>query len=293
MDSKQGALYTILVLGGIGLLAVSCSGSDEKNAHHAAMGQHAGAVGHHEAGEERHEGSISHGGASAGHKMHWSYSGEAGPADWGSLKEEYSLCGSGERQSPIDISTVTITDLPKIQFHYQPSPLAISNNGHTIKVSYAPGSYITVDDKRYDLLQFHFHTPSEHAVGGKHYDMVAHLVHQSVDGQLAVVGVMFDAGSTQNTTIAKLWDHMPDKTGETNSEPEVQINAADLLPRDLTYFNYSGSLTTPPCSQGVNWMVLATPITASTAQVERFSDIFPLSTRPVQPLNERVVNASN
>jgi carbonic anhydrase len=286
MDSKQGALYTILVLGGIGLLAVSCSDSDEENGHHAATEQHAGSIGHHEAGEERHE-------ASAGHGMHWSYSGETGPASWGSLKDEYSLCGTGERQSPIDISTVTITDLPKIQFHYQSSPLAISNNGHTIKVSYAPGSYITVGDKRYDLLQFHFHTPSEHSVGGKHYDMVAHLVHQSVDGQLAVVGVMFDAGSTQNATIAKLWGHMPEKTGETNSEPEVKINAADLLPRDLTYFNYSGSLTTPPCSQDVNWMVLATPVTASTAQVERFSDIFPLSTRPVQPLNDRVVNASN
>lgn len=293
MDSKKGALYTILVLSGIGLLAVSCADSDDDDGQHAATRQHVQSSEPHESAETRREALDAHGAAKGdAHKMHWGYAGEGAPFLWGGLKEEYALCGTGRRQSPIDISTVTITDLPEIKFNYQPSPLAISNNGHTIKVSYAPGSYVSVGGKRYDLLQFHFHAPSEHTVGGKAYDMVAHLVHQADDGQLGVIGVMFAAGS-DNDSIAELWAHMPEKRGVTNSVPDVMINAAELLPGDFTYFNYSGSLTTPPCSEGVNWMVLATPNTVSKAQLRRFTDIFPLSTRPVQPLNGRVVKVSN
>ena len=292
MDSKQGALYTILILGGIGVLAVSCSDSDDVNEHQVMAEKHAAADEHAPAME--HETAPAHMPAAVpGHEVHWGYDGEGAPFLWGDLKGEYKLCGIGKHQSPIDISTVTITDLPNIEFNYQPSPLAISNNGHTIKVSYAPGSYITVAGKQYDLLQFHFHAPSEHTIGGKAYDMVAHLVHQAADGQLGVIGVVFKAGDTMNNTIAKLWSNMPEKIGMTNSVPDVMINAADLLPKDFTYFNYSGSLTTPPCSEGVNWMVMATPLPISTAQVEQFTNIFPLSTRPVQPLNGRVVNLSN
>lgn len=280
MDSKKGALYTILILGGIGLLAVSCSDSEPDKGHEQASAEHGSAQ-------------QGHASAQAEHAVHWGYEGAGGPANWGELKEEFALCDTGRQQSPIDISTVTVTALPEIRFHYQDSPLVISNNGHTIKVSYAPGSYIVVDDKQYDLLQFHFHTPSEHTLGGKAYDMVAHLVHQAEDGQLGVIGIMFEAGSKDHETIGQLWRHMPKKTGMTNSVPEVMINVAELFPLDDAYYQYSGSLTTPPCSEGVNWMVMASPSTVSQAQVQRFADVFPLSTRPVQPLNGRAVFVSN
>ncbi len=292
MDSKKGALYTILILGGIGLLAVSCSDSDEDEDRHAAVEQHAQPAEHD--ADEGHDQTVQPPvGAAAGHEVHWGYECAGAPYLWAGLKDEYATCATCKRQSPIDISAVSITQLPDIKFNYQPSPLAISNNGHTIKVSYAPGSYITVDGKQYDLLQFHFHSPSEHTLGGKAYDMVAHLVHQAADGQLGVIGIMFEAGVIGNDSIAQLWQHMPVEAGVTNSVPEIMINAADLFPLDDTYFNYSGSLTTPPCSEGVNWMVLAAPSSVSEAQVKQFTDIFPLSARPVQPLNGRVVNVSN
>jgi carbonic anhydrase len=298
MDSKKGALYTILILGGIGVLAVSCSDSDEVD-EHGGMEQHSPVGERHDMDERDHEtearadAEAVHDGDGQGRAVHWGYEGAGAPYLWAGLKDEYAVCATGKQQSPIDITAVTVTQLPDIEFNYQASPLAISNNGHTIKVSYAPGSYITVDGKRYDLLQFHFHSPSEHTIGGKAYDMVAHLVHQAADGRLGVIGVMFKAGTIGNDRIAQLWQHMPVETGVTNSVPEVMINAADLFPLDDTYFNYSGSLTTPPCSEGVNWMVLAAPSAISEAQLQQFTDLFPLSTRPVQPLNGRVVNVSN
>ncbi len=306
MDAKQTALTTVLVLGGLGVLVSSCSDSDD--GHHgeqAAGGKHAAPAAGHGAGHapmaahhseamKGHHASMAaahHG--SAHHTVHWAYEGEGGPWNWGSLKSEFSACDAGMSQSPIDISQVTVGTLPAIEFNYSESPLEIVNNGHTIQANYAPGSSITVDGKQYELLQFHFHAPSEHTIGGKAYDMVAHLVHKAEDGQLGVIGVMFKAGDEVNSTIGKLWLNMPEKSGVTKQVPGVKINAADLLPVDLTYFNYSGSLTTPPCSEGVNWMVLATPQNISVEQVKQFTNLFSLSTRPVQPLNGRVVRLSN
>ncbi len=311
MDSKQGALYIILVLGGIGLLAVSCSDSDDTDSHsamvghvksvesadHKAVDMHASPMTKTEAHAptSKHEPAKTHVAAAhvPGHEVHWGYQGEGAPFLWGDLKAEFELCGTGKRQSPIDISSVTITELSDIEFNYKDSPLEIANNGHTIQVNYLSESYITVAGKRYDLLQFHFHAPSEHTVGGKRYDMVAHLVHKAADGQLGVIGVMFEEGDKMNNDISKLWLNMPEKAGVTTAVSDVIINAADLLPKDFTYFNYSGSLTTPPCSEGVNWMVLATPNTIAKEQVKQFTKLFPSSTRPVQPLNGRVVNVSN
>ncbi len=243
-----------------------------------------------------HHAGMAKGNAAMGaahHATHWSYEGEGAPWNWGSLKSEFTTCDEGMSQSPIDISQATIGTLPAIEFNYSESPLEIVNNGHTIQANYAPGSFISVGGKQYELLQFHFHSPSEHTIGGKAYDMVVHLVHKSADGQLGVVGILFKAGDNVNSTIGKLWLNMPEKSGSTVQVPGVKINAADLLPVDLTYFNYSGSLTTPPCSEGVNWMVLATPQSISTEQVRQFTDLFPLSTRPVQPVNGRVVKLSN
>lgn len=288
MDAKQTALATIVGLGSLAFLVSTCT--EEKVDSHDV--EHAASVGHsapaHALKADGH--APSH---STAHAAHWAYEGDGGPWSWGELKSEYATCGTGKSQSPIDISPVMLTTLSDIEFNYKTSPLEITNNGHTIQVNYAAGSYITVADKRYDLLQFHFHSPSEHTVGGKAYDMVAHLVHKAADGQLGVVGVMFKAGDKVNNTIAKLWLNMPITAGVTTAVASVQVNAADLLPVDSTYFNYSGSLTTPPCSEGVNWMVLATPQMLAVDQVKQFTNLFPLSTRPVQPLNGRTVEASN
>ena len=293
MDAKQAALTTVVVLGGFAVLVSSCSDNDDghqASAKHEAPAAHAETAHAAAAGHAPMAAAPAHGG---GHAVHWSYDGEGGPWNWGALKSEFSACDEGRSQSPIDISPVTITSLSDIEFNYKESPLEIVNNGHTIKINYAPGSSITVAGKQYDLLQFHFHSPSEHTIGGKPYDMVAHLVHKAADGQLGVVAVLFKAGSTVNSTIGKLWLNLPEQEGVTTQVAGVKINAADLLPPDLTYFNYSGSLTTPPCSEGVNWMVLATPQSVSTEQVKQFTDLFPLSVRPVQPLNGRVVKVSN
>lgn len=226
------------------------------------------------------------------HALHWSYTGDGAPYYWGGLKEEYATCGSGKRQSPIDISSVTVSSLPAIDVDYKDTPLDIVNNGHSIQVNYAQGSSITVGGKRYNLLQFHFHAPSEHTMGGKSYPMVMHLVHKADDGQLAVIGVMIRAGN-ENHMINKIWQHIPATAGESVTVADVSVNAIGLLPRDPTYFDYSGSLTTPPCSEGVHWMFMAAPIDFARGQIEKFTAIYTGNNRPVQPLNGRVVRLSN
>ncbi|MCF6323703.1 MAG: carbonic anhydrase family protein [Gammaproteobacteria bacterium] len=267
-----------VAIGGIAMLTVACSDSDDD--HDAKADDH---------GKATHAEKASH---AVKHADYWAYEGDGAPHAWGVIKEEYATCGDGMQQSPIDISTVTIGPLSKIEFKYRSTPLELVNNGHTIQANYHTGSYITVGGKRYDLLQLHFHAPTEHTVGGKSYDMVAHLVHKAADGQLGVIGVMFKAGD-KNKEIEKLWANMPTESGQTNTVKNTRINALDLLPVDLTYFNYTGSLTTPPCSEGVNWMVMATPASISAKQVKQFTDLFPASVRPVQPLNGRVVRTSN
>ncbi len=281
MEIKRMTFLKGVAIGGIAMLTAACSDSDD---HHESK-----AADH---GKAAHAEKASHAGA-AGHPSHWAYEGNGAPHAWSVIKEEYATCGTGKSQSPIDISTVTISDLSEIEFNYKSIPLELTNNGHTAQVNYHSGSYITVGGKRYDLLQFHFHAPSEHTIGGKGYDMVVHLVHKAADGQLGVIGVLFKAGKDKNKVIDKLWANLPTESGQTNTVKNSRINAIDLLPADLTYFNYSGSLTTPPCSEGVNWMVMATPAPISAKQVKQFTDLFPLSTRPVQPLNGRVVRVSN
>ncbi len=229
--------------------------------------------------------------ASGAHGGHWGYTGDTGPAHWGDLAPEFSLCKQGRRQSPINITGAVAASLPAIKFSYQPVALDVVNNGHTIKVSYAPGSHITVAGKQYELLQFHFHSPSEHEIDGKPADMVAHLVHKAADGQLGVIGVLMKKGAS-NPLMEKILAHLPAHEGE-HEKAAIRINVADLLPGKHGYYHYSGSLTTPPCSEGVNWMVLKTPVEVSAAQVQAFTDIFRHSTRPVQPLNGRRLEVSH
>jgi len=229
----------------------------------------------------------------AAHKaVHWSYSGAGAPQFWGDLKPEFGTCGSGKHQSPIDISTATITALPKIQFDYHATPLRVVNNGHSIQVNYQRGSSVVVDGKRYDLMQIHFHTPSEHTMGGKAYPMVAHLVHKAADGELLVIAVLMQAGAG-NPLIERIWQQLPSEAGQMKIADEQSINVAGLLPKDATYFTYTGSLTTPPCTEGVKWIVLSAPVTVSEAQVDRFAALFPHNARPVEPLNGRTVLFSN
>ncbi len=222
-----------------------------------------------------------------GGKAHWGYEGHDGPAHWGDLSHDYQTCKAGRQQSPVNLAGSQPAALPAIRFHYRPSPLHVVNNGHTIQVNYAPGSYIEVDGKRYELLQFHFHSPSEHQVDGKPADMVAHLVHRAADGQLGVVGVLFHKGE-DNAELSRIWAHLPQHAGE-QTRTMVRVNARNLLPARRTYYQYSGSLTTPPCSEGVNWMVMQDPVSVSAAQVAGFTRIFHKSVRPVQGLNGRKI----
>lgn len=225
---------------------------------------------------------------------HWSYGGSTGPAKWGSLEKDFATCGLGKHQSPIDIreSAVKKADLPPITFDYKPSPLKIIDNGHSIQVNYAPGSFIGVGGQRYELVQFHFHKPSEEKVNGKSYDMVAHLVHRDSAGKLAVVAVLLEKGG-DNPLIKTLWQHLPKEKERETSVDAVNINVADLLPKNTTaYYAFTGSLTTPPCSEDVSWYVLKNPAPISADEIARFGKLYSMNARPVQPLNGREVRAS-
>lgn len=231
-------------------------------------------------------------GSKHGHKKaHWSYTGMGAPESWGELSPEFAECSQGKKQSPIDIqpSQVKTENLSAIKFNYQKAPIRVVNNGHTIKVDYGSGSSITVGKKTYKLLQFHFHSPSEHKIGGKAFDMVAHLVHQAPDGQLGVIAVLMKADGKHNKTINDIWSKMPKEPGDQDGKT---LNVMNILPKDTSYYNYVGSLTTPPCSEGVNWMVLKTPVSISSAQVKQFTQLFPHSVRPTQAANGRITKLS-
>jgi carbonic anhydrase len=217
---------------------------------------------------------------------HWTYEGEDGPEHWGELDEDYAVCGTGRRQSPVDVSVPSEQDLTNIVFHYQPSEVNILNNGHTAQVNYDTGSYIELDGVRYDVAQFHYHAPSEHAVDGKLFAAELHIVHKNADGGLAVVGILLDEGA-QNNAYQPFIDNLPVKESEVH-DAGVTVNAADLLPAVQTTFRYSGSLTTPPCSEGVNWLLMTTPVELSSDQIHALASIFEEgNNRPIQPLNDR------
>ena len=227
-------------------------------------------------------------------KHHWTYSGDTGPAKWAALESEYSACGLGKLQSPIDIrdGVAKKAGLPAIAFDYKPSPLEIVDNGHTIQVNYAPGSFITVEGRRYELVQFHFHKPSEEKINGKSADMVAHLVHKNADGKLAVVAVLLNTGQS-NKLVETLWKNLPPQKEKENAPEAVQVNAADLLPsKTAAYYTFTGSLTTPPCSEGVTWFVLKSPTSISKNEVAQFAKLYPMNARPAQPLNGREIRTT-
>jgi carbonic anhydrase len=217
---------------------------------------------------------------------HWTYEGEEGPEFWGSLDPTYALCVSGRAQSPIDILGAQQTDLVRLTFNYQSSALNIFNNGHTIQVNYDAGSSLVYNETPYELIQFHFHTPSEHTLNGEVFNMELHLVHRDSSGNLAVVGVLLREGEQDNAVFAPIFDNLPAKQGDPQ-QTELTVSATDLLPQEHLYYTYLGSLTTPPCTQGVRWLVLQQPVEISAAQLQAFESIFEHKARPVQPLNNR------
>jgi len=225
-------------------------------------------------------------------EVEWGYEGETGQEFWAELSPEFHLCGEGTQQSPVDIvAAMEYEDSPKVKLKYKKTPLVIKNNGHTIEVEYETGSMLKLDGEEYRLLQFHFHTPSEHTVDGGPFPMEAHLVHINSSGQLAVVGIFMEEGD-ENEFIQTIWDYMPIQEGEMLVE-NTDINVKHFLPDDdEAYFHYAGSLTTPPCSEGVKWFVLNESVEVSAAQIMQFKAIFPLNARPVQALNDRIIHIS-
>lgn len=220
--------------------------------------------------------------------QHWSYEGESAPANWAKLDPQFVMCGIGKNQSPIDLAQFTEANLKPLKLHYRAAASEILNNGHTIQVNYAPGSTLAVDGREFELKQFHFHAPSENTLNGKHFPLEAHLVHADKDGNLAVVAVMFTDGKA-NPVLTKLWEQMPVKKGDKNALP-AGTSVAGLLPASHDHYSFSGSLTTPPCSEGVRWLVIKQPAAASKAQIERFTQTLGIeNNRPVQPTNARAV----
>jgi carbonic anhydrase len=219
---------------------------------------------------------------------HWSYGGEQGPKHWGQLDPTYATCAGGHAQSPIDIKHPKPADLPPLKFDYDSVRLNIINNGHTIQVNYTPGSTLTVGDKTYTLRQFHFHHPSEEHINGRGFDLVAHLVHDDGSGHLAVVAVLFKVGSP-NALLDTVWRNIPTQAEKAVDVPTVSLNVKELLPADHGYYTFSGSLTTPPCSEGVTWYVLKNQSTLSADQVATFAKLYPRDARPIQPLYGREV----
>ncbi|HZE92032.1 MAG TPA: carbonic anhydrase [Rhizobacter sp.] len=222
---------------------------------------------------------------------HWAYNGEAGPDNWGQLKPEFSKCSSGTRQSPIDIRDGISVQLDPVQFDYKPSAFRVIDNGHTVQVNVAPGNTIEVMGRSFELVQFDFHRPSEERINGRQFDMVAHLVHKDLEGRLAVVAVLLDRGSVQ-PVVQAVWNNLPlEKGEELAAKSSLDLNA--LLPSDRAYFTYMGSLTTPPCSEGVLWMVMKNPVSVSPEQISIFSRLYPMNARPVQSVSGRLIKGSS
>lgn len=219
---------------------------------------------------------------------HWSYDGADGPRHWGSLHASFSACSEGRNQSPINLTRMTGSDLKPIKFAYRPGGAEILNNGHTIQVNYAPGSSITVDGKSFELKQFHFHAPSENTIEGYSYPLEGHFVHADAKGDLAVIAVLYMV-EKHLPELDKAWKHMPGHAGEKRALPAA-VDASSLLPAKRGYYRFNGSLTTPPCSEGVRWLVMKTYKKLSAAQVEAFNRVMHHpNNRPVQPLNARMV----
>jgi carbonic anhydrase len=218
--------------------------------------------------------------AHADEAVHWGYSGAEGPTHW------EGTCADGLEQSPIDIADSSTLNAADLEFHYSSTPLEIVNNGHTIQVNEAPGNKVVIDGQDYALLQFHFHNPSEHTLNGDAAPLELHLVHKNAAGELAVVGVFLREGAA-NAALSPVFDNMPAEAGDPVKVAGAAVDPAALLPADASYWRYNGSLTTPPCSEGVKWHVMKNAIEASADQIAAFKALYTGNARPVQAMNAR------
>jgi carbonic anhydrase len=228
-------------------------------------------------------------------KTPWDYEGPRGAEHWSTLDPAYALCNTGKQQSPIDIRGTKKAQLPPLRFEHINEPVGyVINNGHTIRIDYhdaaGTGSFLVVGEKRHQLTQFHFHRPAEERVRGKQYDMVLHLMHKADDGEVVGVAVFLKEGHA-NATIQQVWDYMPEKEGQ-RAAPGASLDPAGMLPPNTGYYLYTGSQTAPPCSEGIKWIVLKTPMNVSAAQIKAFAALYPHDVRPLQPLYGRVVQES-
>jgi carbonic anhydrase len=231
--------------------------------------------------------------APASQAPRWGYSGDDGPDHWGDLSPDFATCKSGTRQSPLNIQDAQESELAPIHFDYQLSPLKIINNGYTVQINYAPGSSISINGIALPLIQFHFHHPSENEINGQKYDMELHLVHRNAAAARTAVVAIFIKSGNENPLIGQLWNYIPHEVGKEVEHKKLVFNAADFLPANQNYYVFDGSLTIPPCGEGVRWLVLKTPIEASPAQIAAFARLYPDNARPVQPQNGRKIEASH
>jgi carbonic anhydrase len=223
---------------------------------------------------------------------HWSYQGKDGPDHWSELSPQFKQCSTGHEQSPIDIRNATPADLQPLEVEYGATPLHIINSGSTIQVDAQPGATMSIGTRPYELVQFHFHAPSEEAIDGKRHAMAMHLVHKDAAGKVAMVAVLFDVGP-KNNALAPLFDGLPQKPGtEVVLADAEKIHLDEVLPQRRGYFEYAGSLTTPPCSEGVRWLVLKDPVALSAEQLAAFRALYPDNARPLQPAGGRVIRQS-
>lgn len=228
--------------------------------------------------------------AHSGHQVHWEYSGDKGPAHWGELAEEFALCGSGTAQTPIDIEPTTREALPNPEVRYQQGTATLVNNGHTVQANAAPGNQLVIDGVTYALVQMHFHAPSEHTVAGVPAPLELHFVHKSADGTLAVLGALVQESAHANPAWSPLVAAL---AAQAAGGATLVIDWPALVPADMTTYRYMGSLTTPPCSEGVHWLVLQTPLLLSAPQIAAFTALYTGNARPLQERNERPVVADS
>ncbi|HSX49552.1 MAG TPA: carbonic anhydrase [Cellvibrio sp.] len=230
---------------------------------------------------------LTSGAVIAAGSSHWTYSGTDGPVNWAKLTSDFYGC-NGKNQSPIDLTGFIEAELKPIKISYQVGGNEIVNNGHTVQVNYAAGSSISVDGIQFDLKQFHFHAPSENHINGKSYPMEMHLVHADKEGNLAVVALMFEEGA-ENKTLGKIWSSIPAEADEKSSLTSP-FSVAELLPANHDYYRFDGSLTTPPCTEGVRWLVMKNSVSVSKKQVSAFSNVIHhANNRPIQPINARTI----
>jgi carbonic anhydrase len=226
--------------------------------------------------------------AFAAESAHWAYEGAGAPENWGKLAPEYALCGTGKSQSPIDIRQTIEAELPALGLHYGAKASEVINNGHTIQVNVPEGSTLEIDGSEFMLKQFHFHAPSENLISGRSFPLEVHFVHADKAGNLAVIGVMFETGAG-SAPLADIFGHAPASAGGKGTLA-APLDPAKLLPVNKDYYRFAGSLTTPPCSEGVRWLVMKQPITAGKAEVDAFNKLMHHHTnRPVQPVHARPV----